>query len=167
MRRALPLVACLLIASSCSDHGLLFSQDRRIEIVAPKQNAKVSMPLTVRWSLDEDVAIGRDIASFAVLFDVDPPPPLKTLAHLARGDLDCERTPGCPDAEYFATRGVYTTTDTEFRIDDLLPIAGVDIDEGERDVHDVTIVVLGPDGRRLNEAFWSRTFEIEHPELDR
>lgn len=162
--RAAAALAFLMVLSGCADHGLLFAQDRRVEIDFPEQNDEVTLPLTVRWSLAEGVEVGRDIASFAVLFDAEPPPPLKTLDWLARSDVECERTPGCPDAEYLATRGIFTTTRTQLRIDDLLPLAGVDVEKGDRDVHDVTIVVLGPDGRRLNEAFWSRTFEIAHPQ---
>lgn len=157
------LVGFAIAATSCGD-GLLFSQDRRIDIVSPERNEKVALPLTVRWSLDPDVEIGRDIGSFALFFDLEPQPPRKNLAHLARGDIDCERTPGCPDADYFAQRGIFVTKDTSFTLDELLPVAGVDVEKGERDVHDVTIVVLDAQGRRTSEAFWSRTFEIVHPE---
>lgn len=156
------LAAVLLGAPACSG-GLLFSQDRRVEIISPERNDKVTLPLTVRWTLEQGAEVGRDIGSFALFFDLEPQPPEKDLAHLARGDIDCERTPGCPDTGYFAERGIFVTKQTSFTLDDILPVAGVDIEKGERDVHDVTIVVLDENGRRTSEAFWSRTFEIVHP----
>lgn len=143
---------------------MLFAQDRRIEFVSPARNGKVTLPLTVAWKLREGAAVGRDIGSFAVFFDVEPQAPQQPLSRLARGDIDCERTPGCPDEAYFEQRGIYVTKDTELVVDDLLPLAGVDIEKGDRDVHDVTIVVLDERGRRTSEAFWSRTFEIVHPD---
>jgi hypothetical protein len=161
------LVISLALVTSCSGRGgLLFSQDRRIDIREPDNNDKVTMPLTISWTLDDGVEIGRDIAAFALFFDAEPQAPRKKLDVLARGDLDCERTPGCPDAAYFAERDIFVTKQTSFTIEDLLPLAGVEVEKGERDVHDVTIVVLDEQGRRVNEAFWSRTFEIVHPEVD-
>jgi hypothetical protein len=164
-RAVLGVVLIVWVVHTACGGGLLFSQDRRVEIVSPKRNAKVTLPLTVRWSVDGDVQIGRDIAQFAVLFDTEPPPPSKTLAHLVRGDLDCKRTPGCPDAAYFADRDIYVTQDTSITIDELLPLAGVRVEKGERDGHDVTVIVLDEQGRRTSEAFWSQTFEILHPEI--
>jgi hypothetical protein len=160
------LIAVVLASASSCSRGLLFSQDRRVDIVSPERNEKVSLPLTVRWTLDQGAEVGRDIGSFALFFDLEPQPPKKDLSHLARGDIDCARTSGCPNAAYYADRGIFVTKQTRFTLDDLLPVAGVDIEKGERDVHDVTIVVLDEQGRRTSEAFWSRTFEIVHPETD-
>jgi hypothetical protein len=164
-RRALValLATCALASPSCGG-GMLFAQDRRVEFVSPARNGKVTLPLVVSWKLLEGAEVGRDIASFALFFDLEPQAPNEPLSTLARGDIDCERTPGCPDAAYFERRGVYVTKDTRLVVDDLLPLAGVDIEKGERDVHDVTIVVLDEQGRRTSEAFWSRTFEVVHPQ---
>jgi hypothetical protein len=136
----------------------MFSQDRRVEIVEPERNGKVTLPLTVRWTVEE----GSDIAAFGVYVDLEPQPPGETFEHFSRNDVNCERTPGCPDASYYAERGAYITESTTFTIDDLLPLAGVDIEKGEKDRHDVTIVVLDEQGRRVSEAFWSQSFEILH-----
>jgi hypothetical protein len=166
LRRA--IVAVVLIASTTScGQGLLFSQDRRIEIVSPpKDNAKMSLPLDVRWQLADGVEVGRDIASFAVFFDVEPQPPDETIEYFSRRDTVCKRSPGCPDAGYFSGRGIHVTKDTSFHLDDILPVAGVDLDKGDHDRHDVTIIVLDAQGRRVTEASWARTFEIVHPEQD-
>ncbi len=161
--RALVFLACVSVLAPACSSGLLFSQDRRVEIVSPERNGKVTLPLTVRWNLEQGAEVGRDIGSFALFFDLEPQPPRKDLSHLARGDIDCERTPGCPNPSYFADRGIFVTKQTSFTLDDLLPLPGVDIEKGERDVHDVTIVVLDEQGRRTSESFWSRTFEIVHP----
>jgi hypothetical protein len=163
-RCAILLLAVVVLTAPACSGGLLFSQDRRVDIVSPERNGKVTLPLTVRWNLEQGAEVGRDIGSFALFFDLEPQPPQKDQAHLARGDIDCERTPGCPNASYFAERGIFVTKDTSFTLDDLLPLPGVEIEKGERDVHDVTIVVLDAQGRRTSEAFWSRTFEIVHPE---
>jgi hypothetical protein len=163
-RAILVLLAVVVLATPGCSGGLLFSQDRRVDIVSPERNGKVTLPLTVRWNLEQGAEVGRDIGSFALFFDLEPQPPQKDLTYLARGDIDCERTPGCPNTTYFAERGIFVTKDTTFELDDLLPLAGVEIEKGERDVHDVTIVVLDEQGRRTSEAFWSRTFEIVHTE---
>jgi hypothetical protein len=157
-QRAIAL-AVIATLTSCSGSGMLFAKDRRVTIESPDQNGKVTLPLEVKWTLEPDAKV----ASFALFFDGEPQAPKKPLAVLAKGDPDCEATPGCPNAAYFADRGIFTTAKTAFVIDDLLPLAGVDIERGERDVHDVTIVVLDEQGRRVNEAFWSRTFEIVRP----
>ena len=72
------LVGLAMAATACGD-GMLLSQDRRIDIVSPERNEKVSLPLTVRWSLDPGVEIGRDIGSFALFFDLEPQPPREGL----------------------------------------------------------------------------------------
>jgi hypothetical protein len=154
--------AALLVACSACSQGLLFAQDRRVEIVSPVDDAEVTLPVTVRWSVDE----GSDIAAFGVYVDLEPQPPGETFDWFARGDQTCEQTPGCPDRAYFEQRGAYFTKAHELTIPDLLPLAGVDIEDGEKDRHDVTIVVLDAEGRRITEAFWSENFEIVHPELN-
>jgi hypothetical protein len=165
-RRALfALVAALVLVPGCGQ-GLLFSQDRRIEIVSPARNGKVTLPFVVRWTVDRDVVIGRDVGSFAVFFDSEPQPPDATLASLAKRDTVCKQTPGCPDRKYYEQRGIFVTTDTHLDVPTLYPVAGVDLDKGDHDRHDVTIVVLDAQGRRMTEASWSQLFEIEHPELD-
>lgn len=123
----------------------------------------VTLPLTVRWTLSEGVEVGDDIAGFAVFFDTEPQPPGETTGYLARGDRICSRTPGCPDVAYFAQRGIYTTTDTALMLPDLFPAPGVNLDRGDRDRHDVTVIILDAEGRRVTEAAWSQDFEIVRP----
>ena len=152
-RVVVPALVGILAAatlSACGIQGLNFVQDDRVEIVAPKNNATVTLPLTVRWT-------ARDFdGSFAVLVDRAPPNPGKSLATLAEGDAVCEATPGCPDAAYLAGLRAYTTTDTSFEITQLPELT----EDRTREGHEVTIVLLDPAGKRIGESAFRVDFNI-------
>lgn len=166
MRRSIGLVAAILlvlVASGCQVEGLAFKRDERVEIVAPGYRETVSQPVTIDWDVtDETLAaqVGDDI-QFGVFVDVDPQPPGASLDYFGRDDPRCRNTPGCPDTEYLTDRGIHTTTETEITFD-RLPIApGVDLERGQRDFHEVTVVLLNEDGGRLGESAWWIIFEID------
>jgi hypothetical protein len=153
-------VTCaLLVGPACGADGLLFRKDQRVRIEVPARNEKVRLPLTVTWGL-RDPADATGIGSYAVFFDNDPQPPGKTLAHFARNDRACERTPGCPDLDYFAQRNIFVTEQPRLTIERLRPAPGVNLSRGERDRHEVTVIVLDREGKRASEASWSRPFEV-------
>jgi hypothetical protein len=97
-----------------------------------------------------------------VLFDKQPQPPGEDLEYFARDDITCLRSEQCPDRGYLAQRQIYTTTDTSFTVKALPPAPGVDLERGEADIHDVVLVLLDGQGRRIGESAWWNAFEIIH-----
>jgi hypothetical protein len=165
-RRLLAALAIVLAAHGCSFSGLQFSQDERIAFEEPGYREKVRLPLTVRWTVEKfevtgptDTARG-DAGYFAVLLDVDPLPAGETLRYYARDDRACRPDAGCLDAKYLAERRIHTTTDTKLVVAELGPAPGIDVENGDRDLHEVTIVLLDGKGRRIGESLWTQTFEI-------
>lgn len=155
-----------LVASACTASGLQFREDDRVAIHTPAYREKVRLPLTIEWD-----ARGFDITGptgqasqsagyFAVLIDTEPLPPGESLAYYGRDDTSCRPAAGCPDEEYLAARGVFTATETEFRVERLAPTAGVDVAAGDRDRHEVTIILLDGTGRRIGESVWTQPFEV-------
>lgn len=150
------IVGLALLASSCATSGLAFVQDDRLEIVAPKSQEKVTLPVTVRWQVDGFRVTGPDGRSdenagyFGIFVDRAPVPPGKTLDWIARDDKHCLANPECPDELYFADRDVYTTMNTEFRFEQLP-------DQGTyrgHEIHDVSIVLFDGTGHRIGESAW-------------
>lgn len=155
---------------ACTLQGLAFQQDDRIQFLEPQYREKARFPVTIRWSVEGFEVTGPDASSrddagyFGVLFDVDPQPSGEGLHYFARDDISCRKSEGCPDRGYLADRGVYTIDDTFFTIDVLPPAPGVELDRGEPDIHDVTIILLNGQGRRIGESAWTQTFEVIHDE---
>lgn len=165
-RSALLLVAVTLaVVPGCGfgSDGLAFTTDSRLEITGPQDRQKLRLPVTIAWTIDDFEVTGPGRGSgdgegyFAVFLDRSPVPAGKTLAHVARDDRSCRRDDGCPDAEYLADRNVYTTTRTRLVIETLAKTAR----EGRREFHDVTVVLLDSDGRRIGESAWHVRFELE------
>ena len=153
-RTAGAAVVLLLATSSCGWSNLAFRQDDRLRFVTPEDRAEVSLPLTVRWTV-EDFEVGPDAGSFAVFVDRAPQPPGKPLAWLARDDDSCRAGDGCPDEEWYALRDVYPTTDEELTIDQLSSRS-----DDRRELHEITVVLLDEEGRRVGETGWTREFEV-------
>jgi hypothetical protein len=153
------LVGLALLASSCTN-GLAFVQDRRLQIVEPKAQKKVSLPVTVRWTIHDFVVTGpngraeRNAGYFGLFLDRSPVPPGKPLTWIAHDDRRCKRIPGCPDTRYLNDRHVFFTTGRSFTFR-LLP----DLDaSGGHETHEVTIVLLDGRGIRIGEDAWYATF---------
>jgi hypothetical protein len=146
---------CCLLLAGCVPQGLAFRVDKRVTITAPEDRAEVTLPLTVEWSVRDftvtrsDSAVGGDDAGyFAVFVDRAPQPPGKSLAWIARKDRSCRPTDGCPDEEYLASRGIYSTTDTHITFDQLPRPAN----DKRKERHTLTVVLLDPSGHRLGES---------------
>jgi hypothetical protein len=98
---------------------------------------------------------------FGLFMDIDPQPPGESLDYFGRNDPTCKRDPDCPDTRYLRQRGIHVTTDTEMTFK-TLPIApGVDLDRGDPDFHEATLVLLDEEGKRVGESAWAIIFEIE------
>ena len=154
--KLLGAIALCAATAACGTHGLSFKLDERIAMVSPTDHATVTVPLTVRWT--EDDSLRDTVRSYGVLVDRTPPPAGKTLAWLFRNDDSCGTT-GCPDSLYRAQRGVLSTEATSVVLTEVAT-------RGERNDgqgHEVTVILLDGDGRRVGEGAWSRQFTVERP----
>jgi hypothetical protein len=150
-------VVVALLASSCSTSGLSFKKDERVEIKTPSDREKVTLPVTVSWTV-RDFDVPED-GSFGIYVDRAPQPPSQTQAWLVRDDIRCKRTPGCPDEAYLAQLEAHTSTQTSFTID-RLPLPA-ETAQRRREFHDVTIVLLNPEGERIGESAFTVQFEVD------
>ena len=127
------LLAFILIgtALSTSCGGKLFRNDHRVEILTPEKYATVAQPLTVRWhAKDFDPP---DDGRFLVFVDRDPQPPGQTTAYFRRDRRD-----------------IHETTSTRLTIETFTPRPGAN--DSERNLHDVTVVLVDTRGRRIGES---------------
>lgn len=154
MRRVALVLALALVGSGCGVSGLAFRQDDRLSFVTPEDRAEITLPLTVAWEV-EDFEVGTSAGSFAVFVDRAPQPPGKTLDWLARDDDTCRVEDGCPDEQWFADRDVFRTTDRELTIEQL-PARSDD----RRELHEVTVILLDEQGRRVGETGWTLEFQV-------
>ena len=155
MRRALVLTVLLaLFTSGCAVRGIAFREDDRLSFVSPGDRDEVTLPVTITWEVD-DFDVPED-GSFGVFVDRAPQPPGKSLEWLARNDNTCRPEDGCPDEEWFAQRDVFRTTETEHTID-RLPARSDD----RRELHEITVVLLDADGRRVGETGWTLELQVE------
>jgi hypothetical protein len=146
------------VLSACGTGGLSFVQDKRVDIVRPNDRTTVSLPLTVAWTV-KDFAIGDGGGSFGVFVDRAPQPSGRTLSWLFRGDRSCKGTGAalCDKPEFLAQRSVYQTTARSFSVDQVSRLAGGSTNR----LHELTVVLLGPDGKRIGEGAWSVQFKVK------
>lgn len=158
--------AALVVISltSCGTSGLAFKTDERVKIVSPSDRAEVTLPLTVRWTVEDFQLTGPtktakpDAGYFGVFVDRAPQPPGERLSWIARDDQFCASSSGCPDEEYFAERGVYSTTERSFTID-VLPRTTPE-ESQRREFHELTLILLDGTGRRIGESSWFVQFQL-------
>ena len=157
------LLSALLPLAGCSARGVAYRQDKRLHIVAPLSRHKVSLPVTVRWTVDRFGVSGptgtseRRRGYFGVFVDRAPQPPGKPLTWFARNDATCEKQPGCPDAAYLAARDIFTSDDTRFVVDQVArPPSSVH----RKEIHEVTVVLLDGTGRRVGETAFAVEFQV-------
>lgn len=165
MRRAVALGAVFVAlsgATACQLEGLAFTEDRRVEILAPDYRELVDLPVTVDWQVTNDKLaqrLGSDI-QFGVFVDIDPQPPGEPLSYFARNDPTCERPGSCSGIQYLRQRGIHTTSETEMTFRTLPIAAGVDLERGDPDFHEVTLILLDNEGVRIGESAWAIIFEV-------
>ncbi len=146
-------LALAFLTAACGSEGLSFKLDQRVSLRTPANHADVTLPVTVSWTI-EDFVVGADAGSFGVLVDRTPPPTGKSLDWLFRDDDSC--VDGCKDPAYRALQGVYETTQTGIVFKEI----PVHPDRGNPNRHQVTIVLLDANGRRVGEGAWSREFDV-------
>lgn len=168
MRRALSALAALTVfaCTACIPDHYAFLVDDRLTITSPRDQAEVTVPVTLRWRVEDFEVVEpgtsparEDAGYFAVFVDRNPMPPGEDLRWLARDDGACDPDDGCPDAAYLAERDVHLTTKTELVLTEL--------EEGpadRRERHSVTIVLLDASGTRIGESAFYVDFEVRRGE---
>lgn len=158
-------LAALSLSAGCGD--LAFRVDDRLTITAPSDRALVELPVTVSWVVRDfkivtpgSTSAAKDQGYFAVFVDRAPVPPGKPLEWLARADDDCKRDQGCPDANYLASLGVFTTTDTSFVVERTLRHSG-----SSKDRHQVVVILMDAEGRRIGESAYRVVFDVKRKQL--
>jgi hypothetical protein len=138
LRRKALVIGTTLLASAvgaCAPDGLAFRIDERLDITAPSERELVSLPVTIRWTV-KDL---EDEAAFAVYIDREPVGPGERFK------------PNALDA--------FRTSDTQLRLE---RIPGDNADKDDDDErHTATIVYLNAAGRRVGEASFEVTFDVE------
>jgi hypothetical protein len=145
--------------AACGVHGLSFVQDERVDMVRPDDRAQVRLPVTVAWTV-KDFTVGDGGGSFGVLVDRAPPRSGKPLEWLFRGDAACKGTGRalCATPEFLADRSVFRTTKRSVTLTQIAKLIGND---RRRQFHEVTVVLLDEQGRRVGEGAWSVQFELK------
>jgi len=139
-------------AGACSVHGLSFVQDDRIDITQPAGGATISLPFDLTWS-----SKGFH-GTYAVFFDRPPMRPGRTLLSLVPPQDSCRTDPACPTADWLSSRQVHVTRRTALHVDQLPELRS---SNRAADRHEVTIVLLDEDGRRMGEAAFTRDFIVD------
>lgn len=152
MTALLAVVAVAATLPGCAVEGLAFRKDERLRIENLEDRSTIDIPFDLRFSFDGDLA-DTGASAFAVLVDWTPPAPGRTLESLLEDDPACRATEGCPDG-YLERNRIVVTTDTALVLDNV-PV-GTDRQE-RRGFHEVTIVLVDADGRRVGEtSAWAR-----------
>lgn len=161
LRRVALAAVTSLALTGCQLGQLQFRADHRLAFQAPASRAKVTVPLTVSWSMRDfdprglDGSHDKHEGAFAVFVDRAPMPVGKDLRWLARDDQGCTRDPRCPGAQYLADRGVYVTTGTSVTLS-ALPAAPDGVGDEQ---HYVNVVLVDGTGHRIGESAWYRPFQ--------
>jgi hypothetical protein len=151
------LLLVLAMAASalpaCAVSGIDFFVDDRVSFVSPSDGAEVELPLELRWrARDFD---GRFVV---MLDDVRPMRPGESLASLIGSDDPCHRLDTCGSEEWLADHDIYVTDETSLTIERLPDRSGA---RSDRDVHEVSIVLVDRTGTRVSEALFRREFVID------
>lgn len=164
-RRLVALIAItatvLGLAPACGGSHQ-FVADHRVHITAPRQRSTMTLPITVRWSVDDfrvtGPGAGRDSHAgyFGVFVDRTPVPAGKDLRWLARNDRACRADQGCPNQDYFTTRQVFTTEQPQITFQQM-PKPGA---HRGPETHTVTVVLLDGSGHRVGESAWYVDFKV-------
>jgi len=143
---AVAAVALLVSGSACRTSGLAWREDRRLRIDTPKQNAVVTLPLEVRWHVrDLPKSLQGRAYSYVLFLDRFPQAPGQTLQHFDAGSKNLTQSRvGIIEAR--EERHVFTTIPPH--------------DARQRDKHELTVILLDDQGRRVGETAGFLTFRI-------
>ncbi len=159
-------VAIAAVLPACRVNDLAFKEDERVEIVSPVDQDEVTLPFEIRWTVKGFEVVGADGSDsenagyFAVLLDESPMPPGEGLAYFARDDISCDRSAGCPDAQYFAERGIFPTSATSFEVANIEDTRPTDR-KSAPDNHELTVILLNGKGERIGESAFRVDVEVD------
>jgi hypothetical protein len=153
--------------SSCQS-GLNFKAPNAIQIVHPTNLTTVTLPFVLVWSTPSTgTSVGSENGTggrFAVFVDTSPMPPGQTVRYFARGDRSCEQSAGCPNASYLRNKNVFLTDQQRLRVPGLADTRPTGRKSSD-DRHQITIIPLGPGGRRIGDGSYTITVFVDrhHP----
>lgn len=166
LARFAALLAVLPLAGCGLTHlqDLNFRVDDRLHFTSPEDRSTVARSFTVTWTMsDFTVApLGsapptRDAGYFAVFVDRTPIKPGQTMKSVMHDDLACQRNPRCPTTRQLKDLGVYTTTGTSVRINQVSNVTG---EHARLQHHYVTVVLMDTAGHRIGESAWELDVRI-------
>lgn len=147
------LVCLASLPAGCSFTGLAFRQDHRLEFTTLRDRDTISLPYTLDFSFDG--GLPAPATAFAVLVDWTPPPPGHALASLFDDDAACSGPLGCPDG-YLERNRIHVITEHSLIITDVPATSG-----SRADFHDVTVILVDDDGRRVGETSAFARFHVD------
>jgi hypothetical protein len=162
---AVPTLIVLVLLGGCADYSeLQFVQDHRLTFTAPGNNELVETPFKLKWRMDDFEVLPKrskaeptdDAGYYAVFVDLAPVKPNHTLDDVGNDDPACESDPRCPDQEYLNAKGVYVTRKPQITLDVVAPLPTKE--RVQR--HEVTVVLLDSEGRRIGESAWWLKFKM-------
>ena len=184
------VVSGVLATSGCVDlDEMQFVKDHRLQFQSPEDYELAELPLEVSWTMEDFEVLpkpekkaraGRgakgakavtvaqvpepteDAGYFAVFVDRAPIKPGRTLEDVGNGDPLCEDNPGCPDKAYLEAEGVYTTYEPTVTLELVKALSSKE----KIQLHQVTVILLDSEGRRIGEHAWFRQFKLENKVLD-
>jgi hypothetical protein len=167
---ALVLAVVAVLAGGCTNFSQLqFHTDHLVKFTAPQSRVKVALPVRFRWQVNGFAIAGprsheppsKDAGYFALFVDRAPVKPGQSLAAVAGDDPSCIVSAGCPDRSYLADHQVYTTTGSTFTLRDVDALDNRD----NWQLHEITIVLLDSQGRRIGEHAYYRDFKLKRSTL--
>jgi hypothetical protein len=153
-RPLLGAIALLVIVPSCRTSDFAFRVDKRVEIVQPKNNRTVTLPVTVRWTVHDFTG------TFAIFVDSSPIPPRQTMRYVARDDRSCRAADGCPDETYLSDRQIFTTMQTSLTLPALRDTRPPSR-RSAKDRHEVNIILMDARGHRIGESVVRVAFFVD------
>lgn len=162
-RLAFAFVLCA--TTSCGVHGLDLKTDKRLTFIAPKDRAKVTLPITISWRVRDFKITGPDgerlanAGYFGIYVDGAPQPPELDQVWLLRNDTTCRRTHTCANRDVLNQANIFSTTETKFTVEHLAPPPTNAVKR--REIHEVTIALLNGRGERIGESAFRREFEVD------
>ena len=181
------VVPGVLACSGCVDTSQMqFVKDDRLTFQSPDDYELTELPLTVSWTMEDFEVLPKpekpakggkgaktvtaadvpepteDAGYFAVFVDRAPIKPGRTLEDVGDGDPLCEGNPACPDKTYLEAEGVYTTRKPTITLELVKALSSKE----KIQLHQVTVIVLDSEGRRIGETAWFRYFKLENKVLD-
>jgi hypothetical protein len=166
LRAALIIAVAATLLPGCRLNDLSFKEDDRVEITSPEDQDEVTLPFEIRWTVKDFEVVGpdgsdsEDAGYFAVLLDESPMPPGEGLDYFARDDESCDRSDGCPDAQYFAERGIFPTSGRSFEVTVIEDTRPTDRQSAPDD-HELTIILLNGRGERIGESAFRVDVEVD------